>query len=60
MTLKMKGNQLGIKRHFAAPAKNFKEDGKTGKTTITEKQINELDFDHLIHNDEPSMIGNGH
>jgi hypothetical protein len=37
MTLKMKGNQLGIKRHFAAPAKNFKEDAKGGKTTITEK-----------------------
>lgn len=59
MTLKMKGNQLGIKRHFAAPAKNFKEDAKGGKTTITEKQINELDFDHLIHHDEQNIIGNG-
>lgn len=45
----MKGNQLGIKRQFAAPTKNFKEDTKLGKTTITEKQIDELDFDHLMH-----------
>ena len=49
LPLKMKGNQLGIKRQFLPPVKNFKEDAKMGKTAISEKQMVELDFDQLIN-----------
>lgn len=35
LPLKMKGNQLGIKRQFLPPVKNFKEDTKMGKTAIS-------------------------
>ena len=49
LPLKMKGNQLGIKRQFLPPIKNFKEDSKMAKTAISQKQMGELDFDQLIH-----------